>query len=114
MELDGVLRKNYLNKVQEILELVGFKEKDNCFPYQLSGGQQQRVAIARAIIIDPKIIFADEPTGNLDTNTGYEILSLLDRLNKQYKKTIVMVTHDHKAASFSSEVITIRDGIIES
>lgn len=92
---------------------MGLYEKRKCYPYQLSGGQQQRVAIARALITDPKIIFADEPTGSLDSNSGNNVLEILKSLNVNDKKTIVMVTHDKYAASFSNRIIEIKDGKID-
>lgn len=92
---------------------MGLYEKRKCYPYQLSGGQQQRVAIARALITDPKIIFADEPTGSLDSNSGNNVLEILKSLNVNDKKTIVMVTHDKHAASFSNRIIEIKDGKID-
>ncbi len=112
LELDGVNKKTYKENLTDILNKVGLIEKRNNFPYQLSGGQQQRVAIARALITNPKIIFADEPTGNLDSKTGEEILNLLKLLSEKEGKTILMVTHDNSAASFSDQVINIRDGMI--
>ncbi|MFV9566860.1 ABC transporter ATP-binding protein [Thermoanaerobacter mathranii] len=113
LELEGIKRKEYKRKVDDILEKIGLTEKRQNFPYQLSGGQQQRVAIARALIIDPKIIFADEPTGNLDSKAGEEILKLLYNLSKENNKTVLMVTHDNYAASFSDRIIKIKDGVIE-
>ncbi|MDE4543208.1 ABC transporter ATP-binding protein [Thermoanaerobacterium sp. R66] len=113
LELEGINRKEYNSNIDKILEKVGLIEKKQNFPYQLSGGQQQRVAIARALIIDPKIIFADEPTGNLDSKAGEEILKLLYNLSKENNKTVLMVTHDNYAASFSDRIIKIKDGVIE-
>ena len=84
--------------IDEAIELVGLTPRRDHFPAQLSGGEQQRVAIARAIVTDPKLLVADEPTGDLDAKSADEILTLLERLNKEFKKTIVMVTHDPHAA----------------
>lgn len=111
-ELGGMVKKDYTDSLNEILGKVGLEDKTKNFPYQLSGGQQQRVAIARALITEPKIIFADEPTGNLDSNTGEEILKLLYNLSRKYKKTIIMVTHDKNASLSSDTVINIKDGRI--
>lgn len=84
------------------------------YPNQLSGGQQQRVAIARALANDPEIVLADEPTGNLDTKTGDNVLNFLDRLNKEEGKTIIMVTHDSKLAQdHSDKIYWIKDGKVE-
>jgi putative ABC transport system ATP-binding protein len=95
------------------LELVGMSERANHYPKELSGGQEQRVAIARAIVSDPHILLCDEPTGNLDRKTADEILSLLAQLNHDFGKTIVMVTHDKKAADFASRVINLESYIFE-
>jgi putative ABC transport system ATP-binding protein len=84
--------------VETSLKLVGLSDRVHHYPKQLSGGQEQRVAIARALVTDPTILVADEPTGDLDKQSAEEVLTLLDRLNKEYKKTIVMVTHDPRAA----------------
>jgi putative ABC transport system ATP-binding protein len=85
-------------KVEFALGIVGLGDRIHHYPKQLSGGQEQRVAIARAIVTDPKIIVADEPTGDLDRTSAEEILTLVERLNKEFKKTIIMVTHDPHAA----------------
>lgn len=92
------------------LDVVGLSDRYDHFPSQLSGGQEQRVAIARAIVTDPKIIVADEPTGDLDRNSATEILQLLSRLCKEFKKTIVMVTHDETATGFASRIVRLDKG----
>ncbi|MCR2805816.1 ABC transporter ATP-binding protein [Paenibacillus soyae] len=96
--------------VNRLLREVGLEDKASRFPSQLSGGQQQRVAIARALAMKPRLILADEPTGNLDRKTGEGVLQLLTRLNREEQITIVMVTHDEDAAKAASRIIQIRDG----
>lgn len=100
-----------LSKAKSLLEKVGLGDRLENYPNQLSGGQQQRVAIARALINDPKIIFADEPTGNLDSKSGLEIMKLLKQLNKE-GKTIILVTHDQEVADYAKKQIVIKDGSI--
>ena len=92
------------------LERVGFKSRVHNFPPELSGGQQQRVAIARAIVASPKILLADEPTGNLDSHMGAEIMDVLKELNEQQKTTIVMVTHNQRLADQSHRIVRLFDG----
>ena len=95
------------------LELVGLEDRKNHLPNQLSGGQQQRVAIARAIVNDPGLILADEPTGNLDSKTSYEIIKIFEKLNED-GRTIVMITHEEDIASFAKKRVIIKDGLIET
>ena len=110
--IDGKHIKDYRAKLDQLLELVGLTDRRHHKPDQLSGGQQQRVAIARALITDPAIVLADEPTGNLDSKSGEEILKLLRRSCDQFQQTIVMVTHDAKAASFADRIVFLKDGKI--
>ena len=97
---------------EEALDAVGLLKRKTNFPSQLSGGEQQRIAIARAIVKNPKLLLADEPTGALDSKTGVEILALLNRLAKEYKKTVIMVTHNAQIALMAERVIRIADGQI--
>ncbi len=98
--------------VSKLLELVGLKERMNHLPSQLSGGESQRVAIARALANNPEIILADEPTGNLDTKTGEEIINLLSDLNKNLGVTLVLITHNLEIAKFADKTIKLKDGKI--
>ena len=104
--LDGKNLKDYKNQLDEILDIVGLTDRRKHTPRELSGGQQQRVAIARALIGKPEILFADEPTGNLDSKTGIEIIDLLNKINRDNGQTIIMVTHSPEAAKSSSRTIT--------
>lgn len=97
---------------QKILEEVGLRERMRHKPSQMSGGQQQRVGIARAFVSTPKIIFADEPTGNLDTKTTIEVMGMMVRLCKEQGQTLVLVTHDLEIAEYADRTITMRDGVI--
>ncbi|MDP4177741.1 MAG: ABC transporter ATP-binding protein [Bacillota bacterium] len=99
--------------IEELMELLGIKEKKNVFPNQLSGGQQQRVAIARALANKPRIVLADEPTGNLDTNNGQEVLKLLMNGVKKYNQTLIMVTHNNEIAKKADRIIFIENGAIK-
>jgi len=108
--LDGKKLKDYRSKLDDILEVVGLADRRTHTPRELSGGQQQRVAIARALVNEPDIILADEPIGNLDTKTGTEVMQLLQRINREKKKTIVQVTHSKEAADYGNRIINVRDG----
>jgi putative ABC transport system ATP-binding protein len=108
--IDGQQVKAHQDKIDRLVKLVGLADRKDHKPDQLSGGQQQRVAIARAFVTDPAIVLADEPTGNLDSKTGQEILNLLRRSCDELGQTIVMVTHDAKAASYADRVVLLMDG----
>ena len=105
----GVSATERKKKVQEAMERMAIVHREKHFPQQLSGGQQQRVAIARAVVANPKLILADEPTGNLDSKNGQEVMNLLNELNKE-GTTIVMVTHSQHDAGFASRIINLFDG----
>lgn len=111
--LDGKRMRDYKEQLDQMLEIVGLSDRRRHTPRELSGGQQQRVAIARALVASPEILFADEPTGNLDSKTGAEIMRLLSDINRERGQTIIMVTHSQEAAQSSSRIITVRDGMIE-
>ena len=110
--LDGQKMERCKDRLDRILEMVGLSDRRRHTPRELSGGQQQRVAIARALIGNPGILFADEPTGNLDTKAGTDIMRLLREINRSTGQTIIMVTHSPEAAKSSSRIITVRDGRI--
>ena len=110
--MDGKSPKKYRDRLDSILETVGLSDKRRSCPNQLSGGQQQRCAIARAVIYEPKILLADEPTGNLDSKSGTEIMELFSRINKEKGITILMVTHSAECAAYSDRIITLSDGKI--
>ncbi|MDH4136993.1 MAG: ABC transporter ATP-binding protein [Anaerolineae bacterium] len=112
--IDGKKIKEYQSKIDKLLELVGLTDRRRHKPDQLSGGEQQRVAIARAFVNDPDIVLADEPTGNLDSKAGEEIMKLLRRSCDELGQTIVVVTHDPKAASFADRIVFLKDGQIAS
>lgn len=108
----GVPRRERTRKAHEILNLVNLRNHKEHFPNQMSGGQQQRVGVARALVTEPKIIFADEPTGNLDSHTSEEVMGLMQRVVKEQGRTLVMVTHDDHLAEYADRVFHIRDGRI--
>ncbi|HET8550309.1 MAG TPA: ABC transporter ATP-binding protein [Bryobacteraceae bacterium] len=110
LKLTKLNRKERIQHAETALRLVGLGDRMGHLPRQLSGGQEQRVAIARAIVTDPDLILADEPTGNLDAGSAQEVLTLLARLNREFGKTIVMVTHDPHAARFASKVRHLEKG----
>jgi putative ABC transport system ATP-binding protein len=112
--LDGKSMTDVAPKATDLLKMMGLGHRLDHRPDQLSGGEMQRVAIARALVTDPLLILADEPTGNLDTKTGTSVLELLAQMAKERQHTILMVTHDPRAASFGHRLVTLRDGLIES
>ena len=110
LSLAPLSRRERRQHAEHALELVGLKDRMHHRPSQLSGGQEQRVAIARAIVTDPTILLADEPTGDLDKRSEEEVLILLKRLNREFKKSIVMVTHDPKAAATATRTVHLEKG----
>ncbi len=112
--LTKLSRKKRRRHVETALKIVGLQDRMDHYPRQLSGGQEQRVAIARAIVSDPAILVADEPTGDLDAKSAEEILVLLKRLNEEFQKTIVMVTHDPRAAGRAHRMVHLDKGVLHS
>jgi len=110
--LTNLSKKDRREHVMTALGVVGLTDRADHFPRQLSGGQEQRVGIARAVVSDPTLILADEPTGDLDAKSAEEILTLLQRLNEEYQKTIVMVTHDQRAADRGHAVMHLDKGVL--
>ena len=110
--LTSLSKKKRRDHVMTALSVVGLSDRDGHYPRQLSGGQEQRVAIARAIVTDPTLLVADEPTGDLDAKSAEEILDLLKRLNGEFRKTIIMVTHDPRAAGHAHSVIHLDKGLL--
>ena len=113
MAFQGVKLSARLERAKELLSFVGLEKRVNHKPAELSGGEQQRVAIARALANDPEVILADEPTGNLDSNTGKLIMELFKKLNKQ-GKTVIFVTHDSSLTKYSDKIVRIKDGKVSN
>lgn len=112
LTFQGMDKTARLARADKVLDLVNLKKHKRHKPNQMSGGQQQRVGVARALVVNPEIIFADEPTGNLDSNTSEEVMNLMKRLVREQKQTLVMVTHDNHLASFADRIFHIKDGKI--
>jgi len=110
LELNGVPMGEARRRAEPLLEAVGLLDRKETFPDRLSGGEQQRVAIARALVHDPQLVLADEPTGNLDEETGQQVLGLLDRLTRQAGKNLILVTHSAEAAAYVDRMMYLRDG----
>lgn len=108
----GKITKEVIQKAEEIMDLVGLKKVKNNLATKMSGGQQQRTAIARALINEPKIILADEPTGNLDSDSTETIYELLRSINEKYNTTFIIITHDRKIAEKADRIVEIKDGKI--
>lgn len=112
LSFQGVPKAVRMKKADQMLDLVNLKKHKKHYPSQMSGGQQQRVGVARALVVDPEIIFADEPTGNLDSHTSEEVMTLMQQVVRKQKKTLVMVTHDNHLASYADRIFHIIDGEI--
>lgn len=113
LTFQGVGRGERLKKANEVLDLVGLQKYKDHRPTQMSGGQQQRVGVARALVVRPEIIFADEPTGNLDSKTSEEVMQLMRKVVREQNQTLVMVTHDNHLATYADRIFHIKDGKIE-
>jgi putative ABC transport system ATP-binding protein len=112
LRLQGMGRHETEDRAAAMLERVGLKNRESHRPDEMSGGERQRVAIARALVFHPPLLLADEPTGNLDSVTGEEILDLLEELHREFKSTLMIVTHNEQAASRCDRILVLRDGVI--
>lgn len=112
LTFQGVSKKERMKRAKKMIHLVGLDKYWDHRPNQMSGGQQQRVGVARALVVRPEIIFADEPTGNLDSNTSQEIMNLMQNVVREQNQTLIMVTHDNYLAGFADKIIRIKDGRI--
>lgn len=112
LTFQGVDKKTRNARAEEMINLVGLTAHKKHRPNQMSGGQQQRVGVARALVVEPEIIFADEPTGNLDSNTSVEVMNLMKKVVREKNQTLVMVTHDNYLAGFADVILHIKDGKI--
>lgn len=110
LHLAGSSRRETASRAMELLKVVGLEDRHDHLPDELSGGEQQRVAMARALALRPPLILADEPTGNLDSKSGQEVLSLFKRLQHQFGTTVIMVTHDRQAAGYCDRILSMKDG----
>lgn len=112
LTFQGIGKEERMKKAAALLDMVGLKKYSRHRPTQMSGGQQQRVGVARALVVNPEIIFADEPTGNLDSNTSKEVMELMKKVVREKQQTLVMVTHDNHLAGFADRIFHIIDGKI--
>ena len=112
LTFQGMDRKRRQKKAELMLDMVGLKKYKTHRPTQMSGGQQQRVGVARALVVEPEIIFADEPTGNLDSATSREVMELMQKVVREKQQTLIMVTHDNELAAFADRIFHIKDGKI--
>ena len=108
----GMKRKEVLSRADEAMEQVGILHKASSYPMRLSGGEKQRVAIARALFGRPRLLLADEPTGNLDSKSGHQVMDLFLELNRDQKLTVVLVTHDDRLAALTQRIVRLRDGLV--
>ena len=112
LTFQGMDRRIRTRKAEQMLDMVGLSKYKKHKPTQMSGGQQQRVGVARALVVEPEIIFADEPTGNLDSRTSREVMELMQQVVREKNQTLIMVTHDNELAGFADRIFHIRDGKI--